>query len=361
MAADFRAEGVPLLRLSGLKRDGNLLSGCNYLDPEMVEQRWSHFRVRKGDVLLSTSASLGEVAVVDAPAVGAIPYTGLIGFRPKDGRVDPAFIPLMLREQSFKDQIEAMGVGSVMKHFGPTHLKLMTVTLPPRPEQQAVAEVLGALDDKIAANTALISLTAQNAAAIVGGGPCQDVPLADVALFHNRRRIPLSASQRDARPGNVPYYGANGRLATVDGALFDEPLVLLGEDGSVVRDDGSPFVHYIWGPAWVNNHAHVLTGAGLSTELLHVVLTRSKVDTLVTGAVQPKLSMGNAKRISVRIPDRSRLAVVDRQVCALFASRRAATEECRTLTETRDALLPQLMSGKLRVRDAERIAVDAGL
>ena len=70
MARDFQRHGVPLLRLAGLKQGASLLERCNYLDPEMVERRWAHFRVQPGDVLLSTSASLGEVGVVDNSAAG---------------------------------------------------------------------------------------------------------------------------------------------------------------------------------------------------------------------------------------------------------------------------------------------------
>ena len=123
MAADFREEGVPLVRLAGIKRGANILKGCNYLDPAIVERRWKQFRLKEGDVLLSTSASLGEVARVGSDGVGAVPYTGIISFRPRDSRIAASFIEHMLTTPSFKAQIEAMGVGSVMKHFGPSHLR----------------------------------------------------------------------------------------------------------------------------------------------------------------------------------------------------------------------------------------------
>lgn len=57
MASDFRETGVPLLRISCLAGDSATLQGCNFLDPETVQRRWSHFAVRSGDYLLSASAT----------------------------------------------------------------------------------------------------------------------------------------------------------------------------------------------------------------------------------------------------------------------------------------------------------------
>lgn len=152
LAKDFREVGVPLVRLSGLDAGVSVLNGCNYLDPDMVARKWNHFALREGDILLSTSASLGRVAVVGADGVGAIPYTGLIRMRPRDGRVVAPFIPYLLAGRDFQQQVEAAGVGSVIRHFGPMHLKRMTVCLPLPEEQLEIAHILGTLDDKIELN-----------------------------------------------------------------------------------------------------------------------------------------------------------------------------------------------------------------
>lgn len=78
---DFRDEGIPLIRISGLQSDKVLLDGCNYLDPVMVENKWKHFKLELGDIILCTSASIGKASIVGPEAVGAIPYTGQIRFK----------------------------------------------------------------------------------------------------------------------------------------------------------------------------------------------------------------------------------------------------------------------------------------
>ena len=152
LAKDFRADGVPLVRLAGLSRGASVLEGCNYLDPELVSTRWTQFQLELGDVLLSTSASLGRIAVVPEEGIGAVPYTGIIRMRPRDGTIHSPFIRYLLEGPDFQRQTEMVGVGSVIRHFGPMHLRQMTLKVPPLSEQRAIAHVLGTLDDKIELN-----------------------------------------------------------------------------------------------------------------------------------------------------------------------------------------------------------------
>ena len=78
MAADFRESGVPLLRISCLCGPVATLDGCNYLDPDVVRARWSHFAIKEGDYLLSASASTGVVSLATSKVAGCVPYTGII-------------------------------------------------------------------------------------------------------------------------------------------------------------------------------------------------------------------------------------------------------------------------------------------
>ena len=141
MARDFHSEGVPLVRLAGVKPGANILQGCNYLDPALVEKKWSHFRLVEGDVILSTSASLGEVARVSVEGAGAIPYTGLIRMRANQDFLGQDFLPWVLRSRDFANQVKEAGVGSTMSHFGPSHLKQMTLSLPPLTDQTKIQEI----------------------------------------------------------------------------------------------------------------------------------------------------------------------------------------------------------------------------
>lgn len=309
-------------------------------------------------VCLSRTASVGYVVKMGVPMATSQDFVNWVC----GPEMSPTYLMYILMAE--QDSVRRFSHGTTHQTMYYPEAKALNVLLPPRREQNSIVEVLGALDDKIEANTKLISLvdahmSLEYTASVLDAGSA--LPLDEVAEFHNRKRVPLSARAREHRRGDVPYYGANGVFGTVDTAIFDEPLVLVGEDGSVINEDGTPVSQYIWGPAWVNNHAHVLTGKGISTELLFLAIRRTQVATLVTGAVQPKINMGNLKRLALEIPSVDRRGRLEQIVKAETASKRAAIEESRTLAATRDVLLPQLMSGKLRVKDAAKVLEDVGV
>lgn len=180
--------------------------------------------------------------------------------------------------------------------------------------------------------------------------------LGDIIEIHDSKRIPLSSRERQKRQGPFPYYGAAGIVDHIDDFLFDGIYVLVGEDGSVVTDTGKPVVQYVWGKFWVNNHAHVLKGTGgISDEQLLLLLQQIYVVPFVTGAVQPKLSQTNMKAIPVVHASPRVNQVFGDIVRPVFAKIRAMQDEVETLAILRDTLLPRLISGELRVPDAERI------
>ena len=141
LAKDFQSSGVPLIRLKGVEGDFVSLEGCNFLAPEKVASKWSHFRLERGDLVISTSASFGRVSEVTEESAGAVPYTGLIRFQPKTKEIDAGFLRAFLGSSAFMQQVEAMASGSVIRHFGPMHLKQMALPMPPLGEQRAIGNM----------------------------------------------------------------------------------------------------------------------------------------------------------------------------------------------------------------------------
>jgi type I restriction enzyme S subunit len=138
MAADFREEGIPLLRVSGVQGRWASLDGCNFLDPIKVAKKWSHFRLNIDDLLISASASMGTVCEVAGDTEGAIAYTGLIRLRGRPGVMVKPYVRAQVVSSVFAIQIEFFKAGSTIQHFGPTHLSQMLVVCPPIDEQQSI-------------------------------------------------------------------------------------------------------------------------------------------------------------------------------------------------------------------------------
>ena len=176
----------------------------------------------------------------------------------------------------------------------------------------------------------------------------------EVSACFDKNRIPLSKRQREQKKGSIPYYGATSVMDHVDKHIFDGIYLLLGEDGSVLKDDGSPFIQYIWGKSWVNNHAHVLQGAnGVSTEHLMLFIQSQNIAAYVTGAVQLKLNQKNMNSIPFINAGKPINDVFYVSIAPLHAYKRNAEEEIKGLINLRDTLLPQFLSGELSVDTAD--------
>jgi type I restriction enzyme S subunit len=122
--------------------------------------------------------------------------------------------------------------------------------------------------------------------------------LCDVLDF---KRRPIT--KRDRTAGDYPYYGATGVLGFVEGFLFDEPLVLVGEDGAKWAS-GENTAFAVEGKIWVNNHAHVLKPhrAKLLDKWLIYHLNHLDLTEFVSGLTVPKLNQGSLREIPVPLP-----------------------------------------------------------
>lgn len=171
MAADFKDDGVPLLRIHNLKAGFVDLEGANYLDPQKVEKTWKHFKLNKDDLLISCSASTGLVSIVDEKAEGSIAYTGIVRLNPANSKICREFIKRIVSSELFFTQIELLKTGTTIQHYGPIHLRQIKITLPPLDEQKAIAHFLDhktkQIDDLIAKKEALLEKLDEKRTALI--------------------------------------------------------------------------------------------------------------------------------------------------------------------------------------------------
>ena len=160
--------------------------------------------------------------------------------------------------------------------------------------------------------------------------------LGEVVEFLDSRRRPVTESDRHA--GDYPYYGANGQQGTIDGFIFDEPLVLLAEDGGHFGEPERGIAYRISGKTWVNNHAHVLRPtSGIDLAYLCRVLENYDVTPFVTGTTRGKLTKAGASEIVIPLPpiaEQRRIAELLDGAEALRARRRAALAQLDALTQS---------------------------
>jgi type I restriction enzyme S subunit len=183
--------------------------------------------------------------------------------------------------------------------------------LPPLPEQRRIAEILDkadALRAKRRAALAQLDTLTQSIFLDMFGDPATNPKgwpvkrIEDITECLDRLRRPITESDR--KPGNVPYYGANGQQGWIDTALFDEPLVLVAEDGGYFDAPERGVAYRIDGPAWVNNHAHILRAipTHVDTEFLHRALRHFNFLPFISGTTRAKLTQGQLNAVKLYVP-----------------------------------------------------------
>ncbi len=151
------------------------------------------------------------------------------------------------------------------------------------------------------------------------------------------QRVPITKLKREA--GTVPYYGATGCLDYVKNHIFDEELVLVGEDGA----DWSGYANtafIIEGKSWVNNHAHVLRCRNINSIFLRDFLNMNDLRMYINGTTRGKLNQEALRKISVLLPP-----LPEQEKIALILSK---TDEQIQLTEEIIAKTEELKKGLMQ-------------
>jgi type I restriction enzyme S subunit len=116
------------------------------------------------------------------------------------------------------------------------------------------------------------------------------------------KRIPLNATERGEMQGEIPYWGANSVVDFVNDWLFDEVLVLVGEDGAPFFDKTKSVAFHISGKVWPNNHVHVLRPKATIVNSKFLTYSLNMVDyhLYITGSTRDKLNQSDLNNIVIR-------------------------------------------------------------
>jgi type I restriction enzyme S subunit len=433
-ARDYVTDGVPIvmprnigdnvIRVAGIARVG-------LADADRLEEH----RLRTGDIVYSRRGDVERRALVRAEQHGWLCGTGCLRIRP--GRaVSSAYLAHYLGHPAVRRWVVRHAVGVTMPNLNTAILSAVPVVIPPRPTQDAIAEVLDTLELKIAANgrvaasavdlgTALFAratVTVADGATSTangdddgddGGDDGATVVLGDIVdLVYGK-----ALKEADRRRGPVPVYGSRGRIDHHDTALTTGPAVIVGRKGNagavswapvacwpidtafaVQPRRAAPLFHetssretlpqegssqdisfqgnHSAGPRDLESHPAVklrklreLPGAPrddrtyttqetLSQEFLFFLLRSLGLRRLSADSAVPGLGRSAALSLPVRLPPTAAITPLTAAATSLLRLVDQMERENHALTALRDTLLPKLISGQLRIADAEK--ADAG-
>ena len=124
-----------------------------------------------------------------------------------------------------------------------------------------------------------------------------------ITINRDSERKPLSSSQRTDVAKIYDYYGASGKIDKIDKYIFDERLLLIGEDGANLVTRSKPIAFFAEGQYWVNNHAHCIDATDkFILEYLCFYINAISLEKYVTGSAQPKMTQDNMNSILIPLP-----------------------------------------------------------
>jgi type I restriction enzyme S subunit len=364
-----KAEGHYLITSKHLQNNVIDFSSAYRISEEDYMKVIQRSRVEQFDILFSMIGTIGNTVRVVSPEVD-FAVKNMAIFKMGQNDLKSKWLYYWLKSSIAKAYISSRLAGSTQSYLTLDALRNFPIYAPDERAMQGITDILSSIDDKIELNNRINHNLEEQAQALykswfVDFEPFKDgkfvdseqgmIPegwqvknLLEVASLYDSKRKPLSGNERSQMKKIYPYYGATSVMDYVDDFIFDGTYLLMGEDGSVMTEEGFPFLQYVTGKFWPNNHAHVMQGCnGFSTEMLHCALLRKVIKSSVTGAVQAKISQANMKKIQFTCPSRDILVAFDNLLQKIYSQIRIITSQNLVLSLVRDNMLPRLISGKL--------------
>ena len=283
---------------------------------------------------------------------------------PASDQIDTRFLFYLLGSANLRNYAG----GAAQPLVTQTVLKQVELAVPDLPTQRKIAGILSAYDDLIENNLRRIRILEEMAQSLyrewfvhfrfpghqstkMTDSPLGPIPegwevksLKEIAANFDRKRKPLSKPKRAEMQGIYPYYGAAKIFDYLNDYIFDGEYLLMAEDGSVITPNQRPVLQLATGKFWANNHTHVLRGTEVSTHFLYLALSEFNISGYITGAAQPKITQANMNRMPFVCGPPEIHSKFDTYIEPLVGCWQTLDRRNQTLRQTRDLLLPKLLS-----------------
>lgn len=400
-SSQWTDKGVAVVKISNVKHGRLVMDGCSFVTEQDAVQ--SGFLLTDGDILIGLTGYVGEVAKVRG--LGKLVLNQRVGKFFPTKECDPKFLFFLVSNEDFRQRVETASHGSAQANVSPSAIEAFDVVIPPLPEQRAIAATLGALDDKIELNRKMNATLEAMARALfrdwfVDFGPTRAKMEGRAAylspdlwaLFPDWlddegkpegwevRKIEQNCLQvtnggtpkRDKKEywtcGHIPWLSSGEvRQKLILGTASHITLRGMQESSAKLVAPGSTAVALYGATAGQVTYlaAEVTTNQAVCSltpksgfRAYNFLKLSNETTTLLgmaTGSAQQNLSKALVESFPVLVATQPIMNAFEASVAPLFEMMVCNEREARTLAQTRDLLLPRLMSGELRVAEAERI------
>ncbi|MCW2904645.1 MAG: restriction endonuclease subunit [Streptosporangiaceae bacterium] len=375
-ATPKKTEAGPwFLSISSLDKGRLNLAESAHLSEDDFTKWTRRVTPQEGDVLFSYETRLGEAALMPK-GIRACLGRRMGILRPKRNVIDPKFLLYAYLGPEFQETITARRIhGATVDRIPLVSLPTWPIQLPKLTEQQAVVSVLGALDDKIAVNERIATVSLELAkTSYLSANPSETRTIGGLAqVFDGPHATPkkvtdgpwfLSISSlqggllelsESAHVSEDDFPNWTRRVQPSDGDVLFSYETRLGEAALMPSDIQACLGRRM---ALLRSTDPQVSGA----LLLHAFLGNSFQEEIkrrtIHGATVERIPLKELPTWPIVLPPTESLGSLSSALSSFHQAIEHAKRESRTLAALRDTLLPQLMSGRLRVRDAEKIVED---
>ena len=373
--------GIPLITAKIVK-SGFINSPEEFIAEEDYNSWMTRGLPQKGDVLLTTEAPLGEVAQIKTDDRVALAQR-IIALRGKKNILDNTFLKFALQSSTIQQRLHARGSGSTVQGIKSSELQQVQIELPPFPIQIYIADILGALDDKIECNRRINQTLEAMAQALykhwfIDFGPFRGSAFVDSAVgqiprdWHAGRLGELTNNVRETTDprtlrSDVPYIGLEhmpkGSIAlaewgtasdvTSNKCVFHRKHILFGKLRPYFKKVGVAPVDGVCS-------SDILVIEPLDSDFYGISLCQviqdefiSFTDAASAGTRMPRISWEQMAQHPMAIPPKNVAAQFSTQIEVWVNLIISNIEENKMLASTRDYLLPKLLSGDIEIQAAE--------
>jgi type I restriction enzyme, S subunit len=371
---EYGKDGIPVLAKGDIKQFGRIEHSGRFVSPEIAQRR-GYRRTKPGDFLLTTrdltqkANFLGLFAPVPESQEFIVNQGANLIRLSSD--VDGRFIVYWCNGPIYRSYVKTHYVGSTQIHIRKDDFLDAPLLIPPLSEQRAIADVLSAFDDKIDSNERVIAISEQALRARFDrevvteeNHDTSSAALGDVLINVRDVRQPA-----DIAP-DTPYVGlehlVRGSVIMRDcGAAADVTSgKFVFQHGDILFGKLRPYfrkVAFASGSGVCSSDILVLRPLEVGWLPFALMITSSQefidyCDGASSGTRMPRVSWQDMAAYSIGSPGRSNWAAFNEFAAPLLDRMNAAAVESRRLSALRDVLLPPLLSGELRIRNAEALA-----
>jgi len=392
---EFWGGDIPWISASSMKT-GRLSESDRTLTPEGLK-RGSRL-TRKGNVLLLVRGSELHKRIPVGIAVRDVSFNQDVKALCAKNGLDKDFLYYWLagNETMLLSKVENTGIGA--GKLDTNVLKNLPVLLPPGPEQRRIAHILGTLDDKIENNRKTAKTLEAMAQAIfqswfVDFDPvrakmageskesiCKRLKLTPeiLDLFPDRlvdselgeipegwqnpyfselvmakqgKYLDSEMKKSPDRDSSVPVWGGNDIIGYTTEPLYKNPVVLI-----TCRGSNCGLIKYTKSESWVSNNSFACRPNVGSTYFLLTYLLKENFEDCITGSAQPQITYSELKKKKMKYPVQNLICeIFSDKVDDLYLEAIGLETQITYLTEIRDTILPKLISGEIRVPEAEHL------